>query len=261
MGAIAGQALTDLVIGMGSPALIVLARAFGLASTAPAWGTPILGWRIRLGLSVLLTLALWPVVAQGIAPPSDGMTFGRWFVIELAVGALLGMTMALVIAGARQAGELVGAQAGLSAACLFDPESGSEMTPLGHLYGWLGLATFLVLDGPVRLVGALIESYRAIPAGGFALSQETAELFFSRVGQALSLVLSAAAPAALALILAGLALGLLTRAAPSIASMTLALPVRSAIGLILVLLGLATLAATLSITWQNWPFLSNLAPV
>ena len=259
MGNGIAQYSVDVLVGLASPAVIVLARVFGMAHTAPAWGNANLGWRIRLGLAILLTLALGPVVSAEIELPTGAIAFGKLCVIELAVGALLGMTMALIIAAARQAGEVVGAQAGCSAACWFAPDAGTEMTPLGHLYGWLALMTFIALDGPLRLVGALIESYHAVPAGGLPLSLETAEAIFGRVAQALSLVLSAAAPAAVALVLAGLALGLLTRAAPNLASMTLALPIRSAIGLVLLVLGLATLIATLSATWQGWPLLSGLA--
>ena len=82
------------------------------------------------------------------------------------MGGLLGWSAALIVAAARQAGDLVAAQAGLSAAALFDPETGDELTALGHLYGLIALAVFLALDGPLVLVGALIESYRAVPAGG-----------------------------------------------------------------------------------------------
>jgi flagellar biosynthesis protein FliR len=255
MGGVLSGALEQLLISQAAPAVVILSRIFGMAATAPAWANPGLGWRIRLGLAFLLTLALWPVVAPEIEIPPSAVGLGKLFVIELAVGALLGLMMAIVIAAARQAGEVVGAQSGFSAACLFDPEASAEMTPLGHLYGWLALAIFVALDGPLRLVGALIESYRVVPAGGLPLALDTADALFAQVARALALVLSAAAPAALALVFTGVALGLLTRAAPSVASMTLALPVRSAIGLVLVITGLVTLAAVLSSTWQDWPLL------
>ena len=151
---------------------------------------------------------------------------------------------------ARQAGEVVGAQAGLSAAALFDPHAGDDLTPLGHLYGLIALASFLALDGPLVLVRALVESYRVLPAGGVVLSEEAARGVFGRVGQALTLAVRAAAPTALALALAGAALGLLGRAAPSLQLVALSLPIRSALGMLLVLLGMITLAATLSAAWS-----------
>ena len=98
---------------------------------------------------------------------------------------------------------------------------------LGRLYGWIALAVFLALDGPLVLVRALVESYQAIPAGRLLISQETAELAFGQVGRALELSLRAAAPPALALTLAGVVLGWLSRAAPSLPFVALALPIRS----------------------------------
>src|SRR5438477_377350 len=82
------------------------------------------------------------------------------------------------------------------------------------------------LDGPLRLVGALVESYRVVPAGGLAPSPELAGQAFGRVGQALELAVRAAAPAAVALAAAGIALGLLGRAAAARHLLSLALPIR-----------------------------------
>ncbi len=174
--------------------------------------------------------------------------------MEVLTGGIIGWSAALIIAGARLAGELVAAQAGLSTASLFDPETGEELTVLGRLYGWIALAVFLALDGPLILVCALVESYRAIPAGGFLISQETAELAFGQVGRALELSLRAAAPPALALTLAGIVLGWLSRAAPSLPFVALALPIRTVLGVVLVTLSLATLVATLAGTWNTLPF-------
>jgi flagellar biosynthesis protein FliR len=172
---------------------------------------------------------------------------------EAAVGAALGWAAGLVIAGARQAGELVGAQAGLSAAALFDPDAGDGLTPLGHLYGLVALGVFLALDGPLMLVRALVESYEAMPAGGLAMSDDLADLAFGHVGRALALAVRASAPVAIAMTMAGVALGLIGRAAPSLPMATMALPVRYALGLVLAILGAAALAGTLAAAWRAWP--------
>lgn len=226
---------------------LVLARVAGLVWIAPAWGAAALGIRLRLALAALLTALILPGVYSDVASPSTPVAWALALVVEAIVGAGLGLSAALVIAGARQAGEIVGMQAGLSAASLFDPEAGDELTPLAHLYGLVALAAFLALDGPLTLVGSLVESYRALPAGaaGFT-TMDAVDWAFGRVGWALALALRAAAPAALALILAGLALGLLSRAAASLPLVGLTLTVRAAVGLVVTLLGLATLAATVS---------------
>ncbi|HEV3165319.1 MAG TPA: flagellar biosynthetic protein FliR [Isosphaeraceae bacterium] len=243
------------LLAQGGSWLLVLARVAGLAWLAPAWGTPGLGWRIRLGLAVLLTAVLVPVVGPYVTAPTSIVVLFRASLAEALVGAALGWTAALVVAGARQAGEIVGTQAGLSPASLLDPEVSDGLTPFGHLYGLIALALFLALDGPLALVGALVDSYRAVPVGGLPMTAQMATETFGQVGQALALALRAAAPVALALALAGMAIGLLGRAAPTFQFMALALPARAAIGLVLVLLGLMTLAATLMAAWASQPML------
>jgi flagellar biosynthesis protein FliR len=243
--------LTDWLIAHSGLALLVFARTLGLAWTAPALSTSGLDMRFRIVLAILLALVLVPAIA-GDVPVELGWQAGM---TEVLVGAGIGWSASLVIAGARQAGEIVGAQAGLSAAALFDPEAGDDLTALGHLYGLVALGVFLALDGPLVLVRALVESYRVIPAGGASLSltKEAARFAFERVGEALLLALRGAAPAAVALALAGMALGLLGKAAPSLQLMALAMPVRAALGMVMVVVSLATLVATLTLAWGGWP--------
>ena len=239
-----------------APAALAFARAAGLAWSAPGLATPGLGWRLRVGLAGLLAFLIAPGVAWSGA--SVG-ALGAACAGEVLVGALLGWSAALVVAGARQAGEVVGAQAGFATASLLDPEAGDEMTGLGHLYGLVALAVFVALDGPLGLTRALIASYRVVPPGGGALTDATAALAFGRVGGALALSLRAAAPAAVAVATAGLALGLWGKAAPTLQGLALSMPLRSALGLVLVLLGLAALASSVDAEWSA--FFRSLTPI
>ena len=105
--------------------------------------------RFRLLLAVALAALIAPVVGPGMASPTGWGDVAAACIGEAVVGAALGWAAGLVIAGARQAGEVVGAQAGLSAAALFDPDAGDGLTPMGHLYGLVALGVFLALDGPL----------------------------------------------------------------------------------------------------------------
>jgi flagellar biosynthetic protein FliR len=230
---------------------LVLARVLGLCWTAPGIATPGLDGRSRILLAGFLTALIAPVIGRDLMVPTSPWALAAWCLFELAIGAGLGWSASLVIAGARQAGEIVGVQAGLSPAALFDPELGDGLTPLGHLYGLMALGVFLVLEGPTQLVTALAESYRVIPPGGSSPSPEVATWAFGQVGLALQLALRIAAPPTMALTLAGLALGLLGRTAPSLQLVSLSLPVRTILGLALATLGLLTLAATLGQAWLS----------
>jgi flagellar biosynthesis protein FliR len=231
---------------------LVLARVFGVCRTAPAIVVPGLEWRFRLALSLMLSALIAPAVEQQVVPMALGPSVAWMAVTEAIVGGLLGWSAALIVAAARQAGELVSAQAGLSAAALFDPTTGDELTPLGHLYGLIALAVFLTLDGPIMLVGSMIESYQAVPPGGFVITTETVTQVFGQVGGALALSVRAAAPPAIALALAGIVMGWIGRLAPAVPILAHSLPVRVILGIVLISLSLASLAATFSQSWTHW---------
>ncbi len=83
------------------------------------------------------------------------------------------------------------------------------------------------------------------------MSTETALAIFGQVGRTLELALRAAAPPAVALIMAGIALAWLSRTAPSIPFLVLALPIRLIVGTLLTLLGVAALIVTLTGAWEG----------
>lgn len=235
-------------------AILVLARVGGVCLTAPVTAVPGVDGRLKILLSLTLGVVLVPVIEPMIGPLPAGSPLAWLALMELIVGGLLGMSAGLIVAGARQAGDLVAAQAGLSTAALFDPETRDELTALGHLYGLIALAVFLAMEGPLVLIASLMESYRTVPAGGLILGEPMVSQAFERVGGALALSLQAAAPVAVALAVAGIVIGWIGRLAPAVPLLTLSLPVRSILGIVLVFLSLGTLAAAFSQAWRNWPW-------
>jgi flagellar biosynthesis protein FliR len=240
----------DLTSNLGAW-FLVFARVLGLCLPAPGLSVSGLDFRFRLGLAALLATALVPTVGDWILLPTGWWSAPWTGLSELLVGGLLGLAAALIVGGARLAGDLISAQAGLSSITLFRSETDEELTPFGQLYGLVALMVFVMLDGPLLLVRALVESYDVVPAGRLLFSQQTAGLTFEEVARALELALRAAAPPALALVFSGIVVGWLSRAARSIPFVALALPVRCLLGMTLVFLCLGSLAVTLSRAWDS----------
>lgn len=236
-----------------APALaLVTARTAGVCFTAPVLAAPGLGWRFRVVMALALGGWTAPLALGSIDAPASGIGLGWLAANEAIVGGLMGLSASLVVAGARQAGELVSSQSGLATSALFDPETGEESTALGHLYGLIALAAFLAMDGPLMILDALLRSFETVPVGGLAMGQESAQELFSQTAEALKLALRAAAPPAVALAAAGVALGWLGRLAPSVPLMALSLPIRAALGVVLVMASLAGLVACLDDAWLAW---------
>ena len=109
---------------------------------------------------------------------------------------------------------------------------------------------------PTAVAGAVVESARP-PASGPARSWRLADLglAWERIGREASAPAERCRPwggVLAALATAGVALGWLGRLAPSVPLMTLSLPIRAALGVVLVMASLAGLAACLDGAWAAW---------
>src|SRR5271165_7148053 len=93
-------------------AILVLARVGGVCFTAPVTAMPGVDRQLRILLSLALGAVLVPVVEPVIGPLPPGIPLAWLGITELIVGGLLGLSAGLIVAGARQAGDIVAAQAG-----------------------------------------------------------------------------------------------------------------------------------------------------
>jgi flagellar biosynthesis protein FliR len=133
--------------------LVVAARGFAalFVLTTLAGGVPRV---VRLALAI--TLGLWsgvlvlPHVSE-VAPA--GTALWAPLLVELALGAALGVIAAVPLLAAAAAGRMVDLAA-----------AGRAHGPYAALFGVLAAAVFVGIDGHVTVLTALVESHRATPA-------------------------------------------------------------------------------------------------
>ena len=211
---------------------LLLVRPGTLIMTSPAFGS---GWspsQVRVGLTLMLALAMAPVVPVPIvgAPVAIGLVAGR----ELAIGLAMGLAIRALITGAELAGHLSGNQLGLSYGSMVDPQSGVRNNVLAGLYGNLALLTFFLINGHHAFVRGLASSYAAMPIGGGHVDPSIPRAVMQMLGLIFVLGLRLAAPLIIVLLVVELAMGLITRAAPSFNLMAVGTPVRLLVGLLVI---------------------------
>ena len=183
----------DQVLAWITPLVWPFLRALALFSSLPLLGTRTVPTRVRIALAALVTLA-----AQGSLPPMpqvplDSVAALMLVVQQLLIGISLGFAVRLVFAAVELAGELVGLQMGLNFAGFFDPVSASQTTPtsrfFGAVVGWL----FIVINGHLLIIAALVNSFNAFPVSDapFAfLRQALPQQIQGGAGQLLHLALA-----------------------------------------------------------------------
>jgi|EndMetStandDraft_4_1072995.scaffolds.fasta_scaffold15935_3 flagellar biosynthetic protein FliR len=218
---------------------LLVVRPGMLVVAAPMFGASYVPGPVRIGLGVLLGVILAPLVQQPLVTEPVGI-----FVIvasEVVIGIALGMGVRLLVGAAELAGHLVGFQMGLSYAALVDPQSGVRNNMLAALYANLAMVIFLAIDGHHTLVRTLAQSYETVPIGGMHASGPFGPLVVQMLGLVFVTGVRLAAPVVTVLLIVELALGLISRAAPSLNLMVVGAPIR-------LLAGLAALGIGIQVT-------------
>lgn len=214
---------------------------------------PILGRRMMTGMArngVLIGLALPVIVlARATKPPDLDMTcLTRLLGLglkELLLGFVLGLPVAATMWGVEAAGTFIDDQRGATMSSLLNPASGDQASPLGTFLGELYAAWMFVTGGFSRLLEALYRTYEIWPL--WSLHPRIGPAFVGAVlGLAdvvMRLTLLLAGPAIVAMFLSELGLALIGRFAPQLDVFYVAMPVKSVVGLLLLILSLAVVLA------------------
>jgi flagellar biosynthetic protein FliR len=209
---------------------LLLVRPGMLFVVTPVFGGAYAPPLFKIGFTTIVGLSLVPLVPlpETVGPANLAMVVLR----EVLVGLGMGFAIRVLIAGAEFAGHLAGFQLGFTYASVVDPQSGVRNGVLSALYGTVALVVFFVIDAHHDVLRALARSYEVIPVGTGRVGEGLATLVMQLLGMMFILGAQLAAPVVVVLLIAELALGLLSRAAPSLNLMQQGFPVRLIVGLL-----------------------------
>jgi len=215
-----------------TPLIWPFLRALFLFSALPVLGSRAVPARVRIGLAAFIALAaqpsLPPVPVVALDSPLAVMLIAQQAVIGLA----LGFAVRVVFTAIEFAGEIIGLQMGLNFAGFFDPISASTATATNRLFGTMVAWLFIVINGHLLVIMALVDSFMAFPIGPepFAFVRSTlphqwgAEIFSTGLWVALPLISM--------LLFVNLVLGAITRVAPQINIFAVGFPISLSVGLL-----------------------------
>jgi flagellar biosynthetic protein FliR len=187
----------------------------------------------KIFLSLGFTLILWP---EWKAPVSSEATIGRLLVGiagEAALGFAIGLTLAIVLEVFQVAAQVVSLQAGFGFASTIDPNSGADSTVLLSLAQITAGLLFFATGADRLLVRALADSLRLCPPESFAVQKNWAEALIRFSGSIFGIGLRLAAPVVALLLLTDAALAVLGRVQTQIQLVSLTIPVKLAVSMLL----------------------------
>ncbi len=215
--------------------VLVMTRLLAVFWTAPPFTGTMLPVQIRLALAASISMAVAPVQVTEVPTDTAGLVLA--IVYQVAVGAMLGFVVQLLLSSLQIAGAMVDFSSGLSSAAVYDPFTQSSASPSSRLYQLLGIVTILVLDGHLMIVRGVLRSYEAAPLSGMRVDS-IGNVLQEGVGQLMLAAVEISFPILASLLLAEVVLGLAARAAPKLNVMILGFAAKSMVMLTTFGLGL-----------------------
>jgi flagellar biosynthetic protein FliR len=212
--------------------LLALARTGGFVLTAPPFNTRAVPARLRAGVAIALAFPLSSFL-QDDAPALTSSELVPRVLVQVVTGVTLGALVNLAVAAIQMLGDLIDVVGGFTMTLGMDPLLMVQTSVMGRLHQLVAITLLFVGDGHLLVLQGLSRSVQldTSPSPDFA---EVARVLTSDLAGMFLAAVQVAAPVIGALLVADVALGLLTRAAPALNAFALAFPLKILLSLLLV---------------------------
>ncbi|MBG5280023.1 SctT family type III secretion system export apparatus subunit PscT [Pseudomonas aeruginosa] len=201
------------------------------------------GGLVRNGVACSLALFAYPIVAGSLPPALGALDIALLIGKEVLLGLLIGFVATIPFWAMEATGFIIDNQRGAALASTFNPSLGSQTSPTGLLLTQTLITPFFSGGAFLALVGSLFRSYASWPVSSFLpqLGSQWVAFFYAQFSQMLMLCALFAAPLLIAMFLAEFGLALVSRFAPSLNVFILAMPIKSLVASLLLVLYLGIL--------------------
>jgi len=226
------------VLAWISPVLWPFLRVLALFSSMPVLSQRTVPARVRVALSFLIVVCAQPALPPMPVVALDSAVALLVLVQQILIGVTLGFAVRIVFAGIELAGELIGLQMGLGFASFFDPATGGQSNSVSRFYGTTISFLFIVINGHLLLIAALVQSFHAFPVSDepFAFLRAVQPQVWG--AEIFTLGLWIALPLMAMLLFVNLVQGVIARVSPQMNIFAIGFPITISVGLVGVLLTL-----------------------
>jgi len=215
-----------------SPVFWPFLRVLAMFSSAPIFSARSVPMRTRVGMAFLIAFcAQAGLPEQEVIALTDGRAFGV-VLQQVIVGVAIGLAVRIVFAAVELAGEVIGLQMGLNFAGFFDPTTNQQTSAVGRFFGNTTMLLFVVINGHLMVLQAVLASFNTFPVGGGAFDA-IAQMRIHELGAVVFRYgLWIALPLIGMLLFINIVLGFISRVAPQMNAFAIGFPITLAAGLI-----------------------------
>lgn len=235
----------DLIVGKVMVLALAVTRIAVAFFILPLFSNELIPGTVRNSIFVAFALV---IVVTHTSVNVDANNFVQWISLiakEAFIGVSIGVFFGVFLWAFEAAGTIVDTHIGSSIATIFDPITGNEVTLFGEMLAKFAIYVFVVADGLLLFVLALLESYQQWPIYSLFpdLPQAAVNLFTAEFMRFFTLTLMIAAPIMVVVFLVDVSMGLINRFAQQLNVLFLSISIKSLVAL-LVLIALLPVLGT-----------------
>ena len=215
--------------------LLGTARAAGFVLLSPPFNARTIPGPVKGALAMALSLLLSTQIAPTLPDPTAGFLVVS-AVTEVVIGAALGFVVQLLFTAVQMAGDLIDLTGGFSLQPAYDPLAMTMNSSIGRLHYLLATTLLFSSNGHLLVVKGFATSYQGMPVGADVPTEQLGAVLITAFTMMFLAAVQIAGPMVAVLLLADVALALLSRAAPALNIFSFGFPFK--IMLTLMMLGL-----------------------
>ena len=198
--------------------VFVVTRLSGVIMIVPVFGSRGAPMQVRGYLAIGLALIITPVYSHApVDDPGNIINLAVLIAREAAGGVRVGDGDSDSLCRARSvAGQLLSQLSGMSIAEAFDPDFDSSVSSFTQLLDWVAMSIFVCIGGHRQVLSALLDTFQWMPPGKGGCSNDLVDVLVEVTTQSFVTGIRAAAPVMVALLLAVLVTGLISRTLPQL---------------------------------------------
>ncbi len=199
-----------------------------------------LRFSIAAGIGALVAPGLMPTLAMA---DLDALQIVLLVAKEAFIGFTLGYLIAIPFWAFEAVGFFIDNQRGASISATLNPLTGNDASPLGILFNQAFIVFFFVAGGFILMLDVLYDSFRLWDVLSWypTLRPESMPLFLDQLARLVHIAVLLSAPVIIAMFLAEVGLALISRFVPSLDVFFLAMPIKSGLAILVLLVYLTTL--------------------
>ena len=222
-------------------------RISALMVTAPVFALRAFNVRFRVLLAIVLAWLVYPMHTWPVIDPVSAAGL-KEIINQLAIGAIAGLILQMVVAAMVVGGQAIATSMGLSMANLMDPNMGN-VPVISQFLIVLGSLIFVGVGGHVILLGMILESFHTLPIGTSIFSPESMGLLLRWSSMMFLGAVLMSLPVMVALLFVNIGVGVITRAAPSLNIFSVGFPASVAVGFIVLLAFMGSIIGRIDWMW------------